>query len=1034
MAQLIDTASLTFSDGATAKFGVALQYGEQYATQIQRLAYGEGKDISGHMLTARAVPGAANINSLGAFSEVYEDPNDDKVSDRLKAWLATATTDDWECEASNESSGLFQVLLPYISTLPEIEYNDGQVPVYVVHINHRDAALVDIKEMRMLVSFIRGSRIAVAAPEDAAFPDTSRIRVDYAWESELQPTGDAPAPPPPTPAEGIKPYALIGGRPIAASDLSTALQDSLLTPEQAAQLDELPVVLVNANPSADSVGKLIYRTANQNFYKTRATGGITPATAEFETFVDANFLGNFADFDSLPAPANINLGTWAWVYGEFQAYRQIRNSVTGNSEWVDIDIQRVLGAAKYVSHYPTDAEAIPHVTAVGDLYFNDTVLSMRRATAFTAASGTPTRYEQERLLSYDDIGGVISTNEGRHEVVLLPMASPSVIDKNSIPPRFVFSAHYRRSFFTQAARYKINFLGQDTTGDFKPGSSFFTQSVNVTEAMRTAIAALTTGSTVTATVTLENADGTTEFASRAIEFAVVEGTAGVSAEPGAFEAAYTTPAGIPAVSGLAGLDLTVVLGDIVDVHQDVDNLRFSLWDTKIVERVASDGTRVVSAVDLDTSALFGIHQESWTPTNTKRAFAMNASADEVRRLELPASTRWILGSVDTYDGNVSVGNTTFFFLGVGSQYASAAEGANDGVARAAAMAAQTRADQALTDANTARTEAREAQMTADENRTAITAEGTRIDALERHGTIHNIRLTPRGGDAASDIVDTYSFEPIDPNDIPAAAVAVVVTVSNGLVGAQASSSAVAIVRNWTRTGGPRQFSISQLQYDNAISLISGVTDHYEFQFRFYPAGAISPGETNPGSIGHGAAIATEIVDWFIGPHDDGGLDEDQVNALIQEPARTGSTTRWPKNKLPTDTVYSAAISAFRTATQIMTTAVAAARARFTDAEKTKLAEAVSTTSATAIADGRARARYTDTEKARVAAIGTTPSPVIVLSTITQYDATANRFEDSSGAEVVVPDGVIVTLTNTVYQQAVADSGFTPNPRAVFLVR
>ena len=68
------------------------------------------------------------------------------------------------------------------------------------------------------------------------------------------------------------------------------------------------------------------------------------------------------------------------------------------------------------------------------------------------------------------------------------------------------------------------------------------------------------------------------------------------------------------------------------------------------------------------------------------------------------------------------------------------------------------------------------------------------------------------------------------------------------------------------------------------------------------------------------------------------------------------------------------------------------------------------------------------------AAATTPSPVIIVSNIASFDAVQNRFEDSSGDEVVVPDGSIVTLTQAVYDAAVADAQFTPNAKAIFLTR
>ena len=67
--------------------------------------------------------------------------------------------------------------------------------------------------------------------------------------------------------------------------------------------------------------------------------------------------------------------------------------------------------------------------------------------------------------------------------------------------------------------------------------------------------------------------------------------------------------------------------------------------------------------------------------------------------------------------------------------------------------------------------------------------------------------------------------------------------------------------------------------------------------------------------------------------------------------------------------------------------------------------------------------------------GTPPAgPSLIISNIASYDATQNRFEDSRGNEIVVPDGAIVTLTQAIYDAAVSDAGFTPNANAIFLTR
>ena len=57
-------------------------------------------------------------------------------------------------------------------------------------------------------------------------------------------------------------------------------------------------------------------------------------------------------------------------------------------------------------------------------------------------------------------------------------------------------------------------------------------------------------------------------------------------------------------------------------------------------------------------------------------------------------------------------------------------------------------------------------------------------------------------------------------------------------------------------------------------------------------------------------------DWETPTSGTGGLTQSQVDARILPRARTGDTGTWAKNKLPSDTVYSAAIANFRSEAQI----------------------------------------------------------------------------------------------------------------------
>ena len=80
------------------------------------------------------------------------------------------------------------------------------------------------------------------------------------------------------------------------------------------------------------------------------------------------------------------------------------------------------------------------------------------------------------------------------------------------------------------------------------------------------------------------------------------------------------------------------------------------------------------------------------------------------------------------------------------------------------------------------------------------------------------------------------------------------------------------------------------------------------------------------------------------------------------------------------------------------------------------------------------AEVTNIARREAATAAATPGPVILVTNIASFDATQNRFEDSSGNAVSVPNGSIVTLAETVYEAAVADAEFTPNANAIFLTR
>ena len=679
-------------------------------------------------------------------------------------------------------------------------------------------------------------------------------------------------------------------------------------------------IVTDQLPSADTVGKINYRTGNQDFYKTISVGGITPAQATFENYSDSAFKGNYATLSALPsANAAANRGTWAWVYGEFQAYRSILNTQSGQYEWVDVDIQRIVAGGDYIGHYDNDALATPHVTQVGDLYNDDTLNVLKRADTFTAASGTPTRYEQIRFLSYDDldatITNTINANEGRHEIALAVIPSPTVVDKNNIPLAYDFNILHRRGFYSGADRIKVTLLGTEVTNNFNPNGSQQTINMPVTTALTTAIGALTVAQPTTATVSVQlfnNSDPTTLLGEASFAMKVVEGatggggggevtTAQLNAERAARTAADTAlgtridgkrdiPPAIPEI-----LPATISSGAVIQGSYTLtlSNLRNGtpLQTNSAINRLQIQEANTGIVVH---DAFWGYSQNG----NQQVHFVIdNNEANSIGNLGsaeyIEFRVRFGTGSGGSFVQRVEIDRV---YVAIGTRgeftasrddipgYATAEpEGVQaDGVAGTTNNVSRGNHRHGLDlQPDLAFNVSHELGLSA-ARKQEISDLQSEVAEIERHGSLHNIRLFPRGGTAKADIVGTYTFEAIDPQSIPSAAVSVVVTVSNGLLGVDASAYPVAILRNYSRTGGPREFSITQSQFSSGIDLLTGITDHFVFEFRFYNAAGLPASVTNPASANRNGALLTEVVDWYIGDH------APAVDAVINEAPGTPS--------------------------------------------------------------------------------------------------------------------------------------------------
>lgn len=619
----------------------------------------------------------------------------------------------------------------------------------------------------------------------------------------------------PVPSSNLRDYAFKDGPRISTDNIDAAFQAMLadrsgsLTPEQIAALARVPEIVVDANPSQDTADKLIHRTGNQEMYTSKKVGGIVPADARFESYSDAAFVGNFPTRASLPPAENANLGTWAWVYGNFQAWRQIRNDSTGNSEWVDVEIDRIIGGVDYVGHYASDGLAIPHVNRIGDLYNNDTLNQLRRVTAYTPASGEPERWEQRQVLTEDDrvreagirrdgdefnefdvgtadaFAGIFMLHtQSNYAGLLVITAGFTTPTRTYIEGQRWYLAPHLNS---EADLRLLSNPGGDTGGggvDADARRAAAAANMKAEDAIRDAQAAGRTAA--------EN--------DRRLDNSEFNNAARMSWNPGSYEN----------VAALRG-EFTAAFSNLNET------LLASLASFRIIE---FGNTTVV-------------HQENVLLSNWQATVHGDINAQEATNIgdtgqEVAVFRAEFYSGRDI--GGALLGRTPWVTVPISDR--------GELVPRADAVRA---------------------------NRAAVERAEARISSLERHGTAYNINMTPRGGDTKADIVGKYQFEPIDPEEVPPETVAIVVTVSNGLIGAQASAFPVAIIRNWSPGGGPREFEITQAQFDAGIDVISGISDHFVFEFRGYAAGVIAPDAT-PGQVSRSQAIGTELVDWYIGAH------------------------------------------------------------------------------------------------------------------------------------------------------------------------
>ena len=208
-------------------------------------------------------------------------------------------------------------------------------------------------------------------------------------------------------------------------------------------------------PAAATRDKIIEEDSQLYTTVDRVVHEGTPKQATYE---NVRFdLGYFSDESALDA----NFYVVGRFYYNFSKYTpRVVAYITGNSgpkHWVDANAaDLVANITGDVGHFASDAEATPHINAVGNVYYNERQRRYRRAATFTAGSGPVTSPQRLRQANEDDVARIDA--ELRDSVGLVLSASPQHIDKSILPTIFTLTLRSRVRHFSDATKVRIRFL------------------------------------------------------------------------------------------------------------------------------------------------------------------------------------------------------------------------------------------------------------------------------------------------------------------------------------------------------------------------------------------------------------------------------------------------------------------------------------------------------------------------------------------------------------------------------------------------
>ena len=283
-------------------------------------------------------------------------------------------------------------------------------------------------------------------------------------------------------------------------------------------------VLNNQRASRDTLGKLVINNGSDG--ELTEFGVVhegTPHQVTFGGFVDPRFIGYLT---SDPDPSDYAVERWYFnpISHRARVVTDIDPLEAGEQKgFIDAVLtELVAGDEIYAGAFATDALAAPHVTKVGDMFFNTTYRSLRVVTVFVAGSDAIRGYKFNRIATDKDL--VLLQDQIDDSLDHVLYVSPRFVDKNSIPDTFYVELILRDDLYRTAAKLKIDFLGQSAVQAINPENAILAN-FQPNAATIAAIGGLAEGGNVDFVVKLLEADDT-ELVAYTAQLAVTQSTGG----------------------------------------------------------------------------------------------------------------------------------------------------------------------------------------------------------------------------------------------------------------------------------------------------------------------------------------------------------------------------------------------------------------------------------------------------------------------------------------------------------------------------